>query len=269
MGESAALARNPHKSRLVGNSECWVKPFASHLELVKYYKSEAEKLRAACMRQRRKFTSGWKVDNFDAKAAVLKIAKQKGDSWTEKTLRTRLDIERCAESFSFRKWGVEGAPRAFGKKKAPPAKRGGCPHCYWDEESKQYRRKCCRKVIDDLDPTDAAAHINLGLVLQDVRKDYEGAEMHYRKAIKLDPSDAAAHNNLGGLLQTVRNNYDGAERHYRKAIKLDPECAAAHSNLGVLLYDVRKDYVGAERHYRKAIKLDPSDAMVHSNLGAL
>merc|ERR1711907_223118 len=188
------LAHNPHKSRLVG--QC--KPFASHLELVKYYKGEAEKLRAAWKRQyTRKFTSGWKVDNFDAKAAVLKIATQKGDSWTESTLSTRLDIERCAESFSFREWGVERAsqvkkappikeggcpdcvwdekeqryrglcekprptpprptkkkpppvkdwgPKAFPPaKKAPPIKEGGCPHCYWDEESKQYRRKCCR-----------------------------------------------------------------------------------------------------------------------------
>ena len=98
------------------------------------------------MRQRRKFTSGWKVDNFDAKAAVLKIAKQKGDSWTEATLSTRLDIERCAESFSFREWGVEGAPRAFGKKKAPPIKEG-YPVCYvWDAQLKTYvpPEKCCR-----------------------------------------------------------------------------------------------------------------------------
>jgi len=138
--ESAALASNPHKSRLVGQ----FKPFASHLDLVEYYKSEAEKLRAACMRQRRKFTSGWKVDNFDAKAAVLEIATQKGDSWTEETLRMRLDIERCAGSFSFRKWGVEAAPSPDYRKKAPPIKEGGCPHCYWDEESKQFRRKCCR-----------------------------------------------------------------------------------------------------------------------------
>jgi len=152
--ESAALASNPHKSRLVGQ----FKPFASHLDLVEYYKSEAEKLRAACMRQRRKFTSGWKVDNFDAKAAVLEIATQKGDSWTEETLRMRLDIESCAGSFSFRKWGVEAAPSPDYRKnpvsnrlvkpkydkRAPPIKEGGCPHCYWDEESKQFRRKCCR-----------------------------------------------------------------------------------------------------------------------------
>merc|ERR1711977_681592 len=116
--ESAALARNPHKSRLVGPS----KPFASHLDLVAYYKGEAEELRAAWRRQyTRKFTSGWKVDNFDAKAAVLKIATQKGDSWTEKTLRTRLDIERCA------------APEEL------PPMTEGFPVCYvWDAQLKTY-----------------------------------------------------------------------------------------------------------------------------------
>jgi len=124
--ELAALARNPHKSRLVGPSE----RFESYLELVEYYKSEAEELRAAWRRQyTRKFTSGWKVDNFDAKAAVLKIATQKGDSWTEATLRTRLDIERCA------------APEEL------PPMTEGFPICYvWDAQLKTYvpPEKCCR-----------------------------------------------------------------------------------------------------------------------------
>ena len=143
--ELAALARNPHKSRLVGQ----FKPFASHLDLVEYYKSEAEKLHAAWRRQyTRKFTSGWKVDNFDAKAAVLKIATQKGDSWTEATLRTRLDIERCAESFSFRKWGVEKdlGPTELPPEELPPMTEG-YPPCYvWDAQLKKYvpPMKCCR-----------------------------------------------------------------------------------------------------------------------------
>jgi len=137
--ELAALARNPHESRLVGQ----FKPFASHLDLVEYYKSEAEKLHAAWRRQyTRKFTSGWKVDNFDAKAAVLEIAKQKGDSWTEKTLRMRLDIERCDGSFSFRKWGVERASREKKAPPLPPIKKGGCPDCVWDEQEQRYRGLC-------------------------------------------------------------------------------------------------------------------------------
>ena len=50
----------------------------------------------------------------------------------------------------------------------------------------------------------------------------------YRKAIELDPSHAMAHNNLGLLLQYVRKDYDGAEKMYRKAIELDP----SHANVG-------------------------------------
>ena len=96
--QAAALARNPHKSRLVGPS----KPFASYLELVKYYKSGTEKLRAAYKEdlmenywnQPDAFTSGWKKNNdFDAKKALLKLARKKGDCVTEAIVRTRLDVD--------------------------------------------------------------------------------------------------------------------------------------------------------------------------------
>ena len=64
--------------------------------------------------------------------------------------------------------------------------------------------------------------------------------------------NALAHSNLGFLLQFVRKDYDGAERHYRKAIELDPSDVMAHLGLSKLLNDVRKDFDGAERHLRKA-----------------
>ena len=120
-----------------------------------------------------------------------------------------------------------------------------------------------------LDPTHASAHSNLGVALEDVRKDYDGAEELWRKAIALNPTDAKAHYNLGNLLQTVRKDYDGAEELYRKAIALDPANALAHMNLAILLKTVRKDYDGAEELYRKAIALAPTNATAHSNLGKL
>ena len=98
------------------------------------------------------------------------------------------------------------------------------------------------------------AHYNLGFLLQVVRKDYDGAERAYRKAIELDPECAMAHCNLGVLLEDVRK-YDGAERHYRKAIELQPT-ALRYNNLG-FLSEARKDYDGAKQMYRKAIELDP------------
>jgi Flp pilus assembly protein TadD len=42
--------------------------------------------------------------------------------------------------------------------------------------------------------------------LKTVRKDYDGAETMYRKAIELDPSDTRAHNNLGVLLKARKDD---------------------------------------------------------------
>ena len=46
-----------------------------------------------------------------------------------------------------------------------------------------------------------AAHT---VVLQYVKKDYAGAEQAYREAVSLDPQDAVAHKNLGILLLVCR-----------------------------------------------------------------
>ena len=45
----------------------------------------------------------------------------------------------------------------------------------------------------------------------------------YTRCIALDPKHALAHNNLGARqpLKDVRKDYDGAEKMYRKAIELD------------------------------------------------
>ena len=129
--------------------------------------------------------------------------------------------------------------------------------------------RTARRVLGGAHPETAA----LEKSLQNARAALRAREKLYRKAIELDSNNAAAHNNLGLLLQTVRN-YDDAEQHYREAIELDPKHAWAHNNLGRLLHDVRKDYDGAEKLYRKAIELDPTDVshangMAHYYLGLL
>jgi len=87
----AAALHNPKKSWLVGTDG---QPFASYLELVKYYKSGTEARRAAYKEEPGAFTSGWKVNNdFDAKKALLKLARKKGDCVTEAIVRTRLDVD--------------------------------------------------------------------------------------------------------------------------------------------------------------------------------
>ena len=54
-----------------------------------------------------------------------------------------------------------------------------------------------------------------------MRKDQDGAEATYRKALEVDPNHKGALNNLGGIL--ICKDVNGAERMYRKVIELDPK----------------------------------------------
>ena len=65
--------------------------------------------------------------------------------------------------------------------------------------------------LSRLDPEYVDAHVNLGILLKNVKKDYAGAEEAYRTATRLDPEDAKAHYNLGNLLKDVKEDYAGAE----------------------------------------------------------
>ena len=48
----------------------------------------------------------------------------------------------------------------------------------------------------------AGAHYNLGVLLENHKEDYGGAEQHYRRARAIDPEEHAdAHCNLGDLLE--------------------------------------------------------------------
>ena len=51
--------------------------------------------------------------------------------------------------------------------------------------------------------------------------------------------------NLGNLLMNHRKDIDGAEAEYRRAIEIDPNNALAHWNLSLLLEKQRGDLRGA------------------------
>jgi len=106
-----------------------------------------------------------------------------------------------------------------------------------------------------LDPKHAMAHGNLGSVLQDVRKDYDGAERHYRKAIELDPKNATAHGNLAIVLRDVRKDYDGAITMYRKAIELNPKYPNPYWGLSLILENQKNDIPGAVKLMEEFVNL--------------
>jgi len=62
---------------------------------------------------------------------------------------------------------------------------------------------------------------------------YNEAVKYYREAVRINPDNAAAHYNLGVLLKGLKR-YDEAEEEYRKAMRADPDFAAVYYNLGFL-----------------------------------
>ena len=61
---------------------------------------------------------------------------------------------------------------------------------------------------------------NLGVFLQDVRRDHDGAEKMYRKAIELDPSSAPPRWDLALLLETQKNDVAGAAELMEEFVRL-------------------------------------------------
>jgi len=109
-----------------------------------------------------------------------------------------------------------------------------------------------KKAIE-LDPTHAAAHINLGTLYYN-RRDYVSAEKHYRQAIEVDPRYALAYFDLGNVLDETGRLQD-AVKAYKDAITLAATYADAHYNLA-LAYEKLKQPRLALRHWRAYIKLD-------------
>jgi tetratricopeptide (TPR) repeat protein len=90
--------------------------------------------------------------------------------------------------------------------------------------------------------------------LQNGSKNCEASYEPYTRCIALDPKNALAHGNLGSVLQYARKDYDGAERHYRKAIELEPKAYACW-NLSLILENQKNDIPGAIKLVEECVRL--------------
>jgi tetratricopeptide (TPR) repeat protein len=152
----------------------------------------------------------------------------------------------------------------------------------------------------EVDSTSAAAYLNRGNVLKDLKR-MEEALKNYDKAILIKPDFAEALTNRGNALQELKllnqavADYDkaialkplyadaffnrgnalkklkrleDALASYDKAIEINPSFVTAHSNRGVVLHDLMRLAESLDS-FDKAITIDPNNAEAHINRGNL
>lgn len=110
-------------------------------------------------------------------------------------------------------------------------------------------------AILDVQPTHAAAAINLGTIFYNER-DFHSAESYYRRATESDPEYALAFFDLGNVLDELQRLPDAIAA-YERALTLVPQYADAHYNLA-LAYERCAEPRRALRHWTMYARLDPA-----------
>ena len=113
------------------------------------------------------------------------------------------------------------------------------------------------KRVVEMEPSHAAAHINLGTLYYNLQ-DYKLAESYYRRAVEADPRYALAYFDLANVLDET-GRLEEAIRTYKTALQLAPTYADAHYNLA-LAYEKIKDNRKALHHWKSYVALDRSSA---------
>ncbi|HTW35985.1 MAG TPA: sulfotransferase [Rhizomicrobium sp.] len=111
------------------------------------------------------------------------------------------------------------------------------------------------------DPKLVGAWYRLGIIHAQ-RQNGEAARDALERVVSLNPGFAAAHSNLGFVLQNLLGLNDDAAEHYRQAIGVNPAYAEAHRNLASLLA-MSGRYDEALALVRRAVELKPGDARTY------
>jgi len=122
-----------------------------------------------------------------------------------------------------------------------------------EEAGEKHRAIALYEEILKIDPSYAAAYINLGTINFHLRQ-YARAEELYRRATEVDPAYVLAFFDLGNVLDELQR-LDESIAAYRQAVALSPRYADAHYNLA-LAYERKGERRQALRHWQVYIKLD-------------
>ena len=122
-----------------------------------------------------------------------------------------------------------------------------------EEAGEKLRAISLYEEILSVDPSYAAAYINLGTINFHLRY-YGRAEELYRRATEVDPGYVLAFFDLGNVLDELLR-LDDSIAAYRQAVALSPRYADAHYNLA-LAYERKGERRKALRHWQAYMKLD-------------
>jgi tetratricopeptide (TPR) repeat protein len=146
------------------------------------------------------------------------------------------------------------------------------------DQGKYAAAEAAYRALLRLDPSDADAHYNLGLLYDEQLRDPEKALTHLRRYLELNPDaeDADAvgawlvEKELGALREMATVEFEigeaGAERPAvcpREWLKEDPLFEEG------LAYEQQAKYRAAEASYLAALRRNPNDANAHYNLALL
>jgi tetratricopeptide (TPR) repeat protein len=94
------------------------------------------------------------------------------------------------------------------------------------------------------------------------------ARQHFEAAVRLSPGRSDAWYNYGILLLRERKDIDGAEKAFCRAIEINPQQAEAHDNLGVI-YETQGRLEDAAREFREAVATRPNYPQARFHLGRI
>ncbi len=97
-------------------------------------------------------------------------------------------------------------------------------------------------------------------------KQYDAAEVEYRKALAIDPDNATVLNDLGYMFADRGLRLPEALKMIQRAVELDPQNGAYLDSLGWVYFKLGQ-YGPAEENLHKAIDRRATDASIHDHLG--
>jgi tetratricopeptide (TPR) repeat protein len=116
-------------------------------------------------------------------------------------------------------------------------------------------------------PDSTRLRFQFGAVLER-QKDYEDAEIEFKKILSTNPDDAEVLNYLGYMLADLGVRLDEALGYIQKAVDLDPYNGAFLDSLG-WVYFKQNRLEEAEENLIKAARINDSDPVIYEHLGDL